>query len=67
MAAHDGYNSDDDDAPIDTNAFINTGADLDGLYMPSVNEEFHARDAKAGGSKSTKQRLVFTGFSEETP
>ena len=67
MVAHDAYNSDDDQ--IDTDAFLNTGADMEGFYMPTVNEEFQARDAnKAGGSKSTKQRLVFTGFSqEETP
>ena len=46
----------------------NTGADIDDLYMPGADEEpFRARDEQAGLSKATKHRLVFRGFSEETP
>ncbi|KAM0916311.1 hypothetical protein ACQ4PT_010372 [Festuca glaucescens] len=68
MAANDDNIDMDDDAPVDVNAYLNTGADKDELYMPRVDEEpFHARDDQAGLARSTKQRLVFRGFSEETP
>ena len=68
MAAGDAHKDNSDDDNYDTDAFLNTGADMEGLYMPAVDEEFQARDAyKAGGSKPTKQRLVFTGLSQETP
>jgi hypothetical protein len=59
---------DDDDAPVDVDAYLNTGADIDDLYMPSMNEEpFRSRDDQAGSAKATKQRLVFSGLSEDTP
>ncbi|KAK1627406.1 hypothetical protein QYE76_001721 [Lolium multiflorum] len=58
----------DDDGPVDVNAYLNTGADIDDLYMAGADEEpFRARDEQAGPPKATKQRLVFRGFSEETP
>ncbi|KAM0871059.1 hypothetical protein ACQ4PT_039627 [Festuca glaucescens] len=65
MAANDDM---DDDAPVDVDAYLNTGADIDELYMPRVDEEpFRARDDQDGLAKATKQNLVFRGFSEETP
>ncbi|KAK1652344.1 hypothetical protein QYE76_070149 [Lolium multiflorum] len=58
----------DDDGPVDVDAYLNTGADIDDLYMVGADEEpFRARDEPAGPPKATKQRLVFSGFSEETP
>ncbi|KAK1631515.1 hypothetical protein QYE76_005830 [Lolium multiflorum] len=58
----------DDDGPVDVDAYLNTGADIDDLYMAGADEEaYRARDEPAGPPKATKQRLVFRGFSEETP
>jgi hypothetical protein len=58
----------DDDGPVDVNDYLNTGVDIDDLYMAAADEEpFRARDEQAGPPKATKQRLVFRGFSEETP
>jgi hypothetical protein len=58
----------DDDAPVDVDAYLNTGADKDESYMPRVDEEpFRSRNDQGGLAKSTKQHLVFRGFSEETP
>ncbi|KAK1561493.1 hypothetical protein QYE76_017682 [Lolium multiflorum] len=58
----------DDDGPVDVDAYLNTGADIDDLYMAGADEEaYRARDEPAGPPKATKQRLVFRGFSQETP
>uniref|UniRef100_A0ACD5WX72 Uncharacterized protein n=1 Tax=Avena sativa TaxID=4498 RepID=A0ACD5WX72_AVESA len=53
---------DDDDAPVDVNAFVNTGASK-GPFMPPLIEEpsFHNQ------ASHPKKRLVFRGFSQETP
>jgi hypothetical protein len=68
MGEYDANINMDDDAPVDVNAYLNTGADKEELYMPRVDEEpFRARDDQAGLAKSTKHRLVFRGFSQETP
>ncbi|KAK1652691.1 hypothetical protein QYE76_070496 [Lolium multiflorum] len=58
----------DDDGPVDVDAYLNTGADIDDLYMAGADEEaYRVRDEPAGPPKATKQRLVFRGFSQETP
>ena len=63
MAAFDAnIEVDDDDAPIDVNAFVNTGAGK-GPFMPPLDEEPSFRDQ----ATHPKKRLVFRGFSQETP
>ena len=53
---------DDDDASVDVNAFVNTGASK-GPFMPPLVEEPSFRDQ----ASHPKKRLVFRGFSQETP
>ena len=49
---------DDDDEPIDVNAFVNTGAGK-GPFMPPLVEEPSFRDQ----ASHPKKRLFFRGFS----
>jgi hypothetical protein len=63
LVANIEVDDDDDDAPINVDAFINTGAGK-GPFMPPLVEEPSFCDQ---ASHPNKKRLVFRGFSEETP
>ncbi|KAK1619417.1 hypothetical protein QYE76_024934 [Lolium multiflorum] len=65
MAPLDGNDVDDDD---DINAYINTGACSQDMYMPPMDEQaFHTHGDQLGRPPTvTKQRLVFTGLSQDT-
>jgi hypothetical protein len=64
MAPLDGNNDDDD---ID--AYINTGACSQDMYMPHMDEEaFHTHGDQLDHPTTVTQRLTFTGFSlQDTP
>ncbi|KAK1662833.1 hypothetical protein QYE76_050992 [Lolium multiflorum] len=66
MAPLDGNDVDDDD---DIDAYINTGACSQDMYMPPMDEQaFRTHGDQLGRPTTvTKQRLVFTGFSQDTP
>ncbi|KAK1619469.1 hypothetical protein QYE76_024986 [Lolium multiflorum] len=61
MAPLDGNDGDDDD---DIDAYINTGACSQDMYMPPMDEEaFRTHGDQLGRPTTvTKQRLTFTGF-----
>ncbi|KAK1669224.1 hypothetical protein QYE76_057383 [Lolium multiflorum] len=63
MAPLDGNDVDDDD---DIDAYINTGACSQDMYIPPMDEQaFRTHGDQLG--RPTKQRLVFTGLSQDTP
>ncbi|KAK1679904.1 hypothetical protein QYE76_040752 [Lolium multiflorum] len=66
MAPLDGNDVDDDD---DIDAYINTGACSQDMYMPPMDEQaFRTHGDQLGRPPTvTKQRLVFTGLSQDTP
>ncbi|KAK1626282.1 hypothetical protein QYE76_000597 [Lolium multiflorum] len=66
MAPLDGNDVDDDD---DIDAYINTGACSQDMYMPPMDEQaFRTHgDQLSRPPTVTKQRLVFTGLSQDTP
>ncbi|KAK1621139.1 hypothetical protein QYE76_026656 [Lolium multiflorum] len=66
MAPLDGNDVDDDD---DIDAYINTGACSQDMYMPPMDEQaFRTHgDQLTRPPTVTKQRLVFTGLSQDTP
>jgi hypothetical protein len=65
MAPLDGNDDDDDD--ID--AYINTGACSQDMYMPRMDEEaFRTHGDQLGRPTTVTQRLTFTGLSlQDTP
>ncbi|KAK1613172.1 hypothetical protein QYE76_036845 [Lolium multiflorum] len=66
MAPLDGNDVEDDD---DIDAYINTGACSQDMYMPPMDEQaFRTHsDQLSRPPTVTKQRLVFTGLSQDTP
>lgn len=59
---------DDDDHVDDINAYINTGACSNDMYMPPPmddEEAFRSHVDQPRNPKTVTQRLVFTGFSQE--
>ncbi|KAK1684788.1 hypothetical protein QYE76_045636 [Lolium multiflorum] len=62
----DGNDGDDDD---DIDAYINTGAYSQDMYMPPMDEEAFRTHSDQLDRPTTvlKQRLTFTGFSQDTP
>jgi hypothetical protein len=66
MAPLDGNDVDDDD---DIDAYINTGACSQDMYMPPMDEQaFRTHGDQLGRPTTvTKQRLVFTGVSQDAP
>ncbi|KAK1619205.1 hypothetical protein QYE76_024722 [Lolium multiflorum] len=65
MAPLDGNDGDDDDDDID--AYINTGAYNQDMYMPPMDEEaFRTHGDQLGRPTTVTQRLTFTGLSLKT-
>ena len=61
-------NDDNDNDNVDVDAFLNTGACRDDLYMPPVDEEpFRDQRGQPPRPTTCTQRLIFEGLSQDTP
>ena len=67
MAPLDHGHDDDDDDNVDIDAFINTGACSNDMYMPPMDdgEAFHGHGDQTRRPTTVAQRLVFRGLSQE--